>query len=189
LSNRGHQLSQLERELLIDLKASKQAELGALPLTAFGICYYREQSVRVYLRPLGRLAEIWQLNPEELRQAVRVHFLYLLLLITGLDLDSQSYVRGEDDPAVQLIVGVHTWKYLKKQSAELSKCYADWVKAWGGGDLPLDMLQEQSAEKVRAAMVFWRRQLDISWDECWYRVNQFKKADLSKDYFQRKTFY
>lgn len=187
LHSRDQRLSQLEQELLNDLKESSQGSIFPLSLDAFGVCYYREQAVRVYLRPLGRLAEMLQLNPEELRQAVRVHFLYLLLLATGLDLDGQSYVRGEDDPVVQTLVGVYTSRYLRKQP-DLMRCYNEWMKAWGGKSLPQELIQDQSAEKMRAAMIFWRRQSNLTWEACWSIVNQFKKS-VALDYVERKTYY
>lgn len=188
MRSREQRLGQVEQELLKDLQESMQENIFPLPLAAFGVCYYREQSVRVYLRPLGRLAETWQLNPEELRQAVRVHFLYLLLLVTGLDLDGQSYVRGEEDPVIQILAGSYTWRYLKKQSTELLRCYGEWMKAWGGKSLPQELIQEQSAEKIRAAMIFWRRQSNVSWEECWYLANQFKK-NVTKEYFESGRSY
>ncbi len=177
-------LLQIERELLNDLEQSSLADLFPISITAFGICSYRDPAVKVFLRPLGRLAEILQLNPEQLRQAIRVYFLFLLLLVAGLDLDSKTYARGAEESNQQWIAGVYTLGYLQRNSPELVQCYLDWVKAWGGKNPP-QIILENSAEKMRAAMIFWRRQPSKSWDECWNLVNRFEHyGSHEKDFFR-----
>lgn len=169
----GQHLTQIEHEIFTELEENSLNDLFPVSLSAFAAISYREPSVRVFLRPLGRLAEILQLNPEILRQAVRVHYLFLLLLVTGLDLDGQKFARSGDEPAIQTIVSIYTLRFFQKQSAELIKCYEEWIKAWGGKNnriLPAD----QGAEKIRAAMIFWRRGSFLSWEECLQIINQLE---------------
>lgn len=177
---REQRLAQAERELVGQLQESGLEDIFPIPLAAFGICTYREPSVKLFLKPIGRLAEILQMNPEVLRQAVRIHFLFLLLLITGADLDGQVYVRGGEDEVLHWLATIYTLRYLKSQSSELNQCYPEWVKAWGGKIPNQSMLNDRACEKLRAAMVFWRRQLSIGWEECWHIINQMERPESTK---------
>lgn len=176
---REQRLVQAERELVGQLQESGLEDVFPIPLTAFGIFTYRDPSVKLFLKPLGRFAEILQLNPESLRQAVRVHFLFLLLLITGADLDGQVYARGGEDEVIHWLACIFTIRYLRSQSTELMQCYQEWVKAWGGKTPNQSMLNERACEKTRAAMVFWRRQLTMGWEECWHIINQLERPESS----------
>ncbi|MFZ3101318.1 MAG: hypothetical protein WA113_03810 [Desulfitobacteriaceae bacterium] len=177
-------LLQIERELLNDLEQSSLVDLFPISITAFGICSYRDPAVKVYLRPVGRLAEILQLNPEQLRQAIRVYFLFLLLLVAGLDLDCKTYARGAEESSQQWLAGIYTLGYLQRNSPDLVQCYLDWVKAWGGKNPPQSML-DNCAEKIRAAMIFWRRQPNKSWEECWSLVDKLERyGSQAKEFFR-----
>jgi hypothetical protein len=174
---REQRLIQTERDLVDQLKECGLEDVFPIPLSAFGICTYRDPSVKLFLKPLGRFAEIIQINPEFLRQAVRIHFLFLLLLIAGADLDGQVYSRGGEDEMIHWLTSVYTTRYLKSQSTELLQCYQEWVKAWGGKPPIQNLINERTCEKIRAAMVFWRRQLNISWEECWHIINQLERNE------------
>lgn len=169
-------LVQAERDLVDQLKECGLEDVFPIPISAFGICTYRDPSVKLFLKPLGRFAEILQMNPESLRQAVRVHFFFLLLLIAGADLDGQVYSRGGEDEVIHWLTSVYTIRYLKSQSIELIQCYQEWVKAWGGKPPNQSLINERTCEKTRATMVFWRRQLNISWEECWHIINQLERS-------------
>ena len=174
---REQRLVQAERDLVDQLKECGLEDVFPIPLAAFGICTYRDPSVKLFLKPLGRFAEILQMNPESLRQVVRVHFLFLLLLITGVDLDGQVYSRGGEEEAVHWLTSVYTLRYLKSQSTELVQCYQEWIKAWGGKPPNQSLINERTCEKTRATMVFWRRQLNTSWEECWHIINQLERSE------------
>lgn len=174
---REQQLVQAERDLVSQLKECGLEDIFPIPLSAFGTCTYRDPSVKLFLKPLGRFAEIFQMNPESLRQVVRVHFLFLLLLIAGADLDGQVYSRGGEDEVIHWLTSVYTIRYLKNQSTELIHCYQEWVKAWGGKAPNHGLMNDRMCEKMRAAMIFWRRQLNISWEECWQIINQLERAE------------
>ncbi|AET68944.1 hypothetical protein Desor_3449 [Desulfosporosinus orientis DSM 765] len=174
---REQHLVQAERELVGQLQESGLDDIYPIPLAAFGVCTYRDPSVKLYLKPLGRFAEINEMNPESLRKVVRIHFLFMLLLISGADLDGQVYARGEEDKVIHWLTSTYTLRYLKNQSAELIHCYQEWVNAWGGKMPSQSMLNDRECEKTRAAMIFWRRQTNISWDECWRIVSQFERAN------------
>ena len=171
---REQRLVQAERDLVGQLQESGLEDVFPIPLVAFGTCTYRDPSVKLFLKPIGRFAEIVQINPESLRQAVRVHFLFLLLLIAGADLDGRVYARGGEDEVIHWLTSIYTFRFLKSQSTELIQCYQEWVKAWGGKIPSQSLFNERACEKTRAAMVFWRRQLNISWEECWQFVNQLE---------------
>ncbi len=180
LAAKEQRLQQIERELINHLQESNMTELFPISITAFGICSYNDPSVKVFLRPLGRLAELLQLNPEHLRQVIRIYFLFILLLISGLDLDNKTYVRGAEESCQQWIACIYTHGYLQRNSPELVQCYLDWVKVWGGN--PPQSILDNCAEKMRAALVFWRRQPNKSWEECWSIAD---KLECQKDkYFQ-----
>ena len=179
LLKREQRLVQAERELVGQLQESGLEDVYPIPLGAFGICSYREPTVKIFLKPLGRFAEIAQINPELLRQTVRVHFLFLLLLIAGVDLDGQVYARGGEDECTHWLTSIYTIRYLKSQSAELLQCYLEWIKAWGGKMPNQSLLNERECEKTRAAMVFWRRKTNISWEECWRIINQLERPGNS----------
>ena len=176
---REQRLVQAERELVSQLQESGLEDVFPIPLAAFGICTYRDPGVKLFLKPLGRFAEILQMNPEILRQVVRIHFLFLLLLIAGADLDGQVYARGGEDEAIHWLTSIYTIRYLKSQSIELTQCYQEWVKAWGGRLPNQSLLNERTCEKTRATMIFWRRQLNISWEECWRITNQLERPESS----------
>jgi len=172
---REQRLVQAERELVGQLQESGLEDVYPIPLAAFGICTYRDPSVKLFLKPLGRFAELYEINPETLRQAVRVHFLFLLLLVAGADLDGQVYARGGEDKVVHWLTSIYTMRYLKSQSTELIHCYQEWVNAWGGKMPNQSFLNDRECEKTRAAMIFWRRQPNISWEECWRIINQLER--------------
>ncbi|MHB8076974.1 hypothetical protein [Desulfosporosinus fructosivorans] len=174
---REQRLAQAERDLVDQLKESGLEDIFPIPLAAFGICTYKDPNVKLFLKPLGRFAEILQMNPESLRQVVRVHFIFLLLLIAGTDLDGQVYSRGGEDEAIHWLTSIYTLRYLKSQSSELIQCYQEWVKGWGGKLPSQSLLNDRTCEKTRATMVFWRRQLNISWEECWHIINQLEQSE------------
>jgi len=170
-------LIQVERELVGQLQESGLDDIYPIPLAAFGICTYRDPCVKLFLKPLGRFAELYEINPDTLRQAARVHFLFLLLLVAGLDLDGQVYSRGGEDKVIHWLTSIYTMRYLKSQSTELIHCYQEWVNAWGGKMPSQSMLNDRECEKTRAAMIFWRRQANISWEECWRIVCQLERSN------------
>lgn len=170
-------LAHAERELVEQLQGSGLDDLYPIPLSAFGLCTYRDPSVKIFLKPLGRFSELFQINPDTLRQAVRVHFLFLLLLIAGLDLDGQVYAREGEEKILHWLISIYTIRYLRSQSVELIQCYQEWVKAWGGNIPNQSMLNERGCEKTRAAMVFWRRQSNLNWEDCWRIINQLEPSD------------
>ena len=174
---REQRLVQAERDLVDQLKECGLEDIFPIPLAAFGICTYKDPNVKLFLKPLGRFAEILQMNPESLRQVVRVHFIFLLLLIAGTDLDGQLYSRGGEDEAIHWLTSVYTLRYLKNQSMELTQCYQEWVKGWGGKLPSQSLINDRTCEKTRATMVFWRRQVNISWEECWHIVNQLERSE------------
>ncbi len=174
---REQRLVQAERDLVDQLKECGLEDIFPIPLAAFGICTYKDPNVKLFLKPLGRFAEILQMNPESLRQVVRVHFIFLLLLIAGTDLDGQLYSRGGEDEAIHWLTSVYTLRYLKNQSMELTQCYQEWVKGWGGKLPSQSLINDRTCEKTRATMVFWRRQVNISWEECWHLVNQLERSE------------
>ena len=174
---REQRLIQAERELVGQLQESGLDDIYPIPLAAFGICTYRDPCVKLFLKPLGRFAELYELNPDTLRQAVRVHFLFLLLLVAGLDLDGQVYSRGGEDKVIHWITSIYTLRYLKSQSTELIHCYQEWINAWGGKMPSQSMLNDHECEKTRAAMIFWRRQANVSWEECWRIVCQLERSN------------
>lgn len=176
LSKKEQRLVQAERELVGQLQESGLEDIYPIPLTAFGVCIYRDPSVKLFLKPLGRLAELYELNPETLRQAVRVHFLFLLLLVAGADLDGQVYARGGEDKMVHWLTSIYTMRYLKSKSSDLIHSYQEWVNVWGGKLPSQSLINDRECEKTRAAMIFWRRQPSIDWDTCWRIINQLERA-------------
>lgn len=180
LLKREQNLAQAERELVGQLQESGLEDVFPIPLSAFGVCNYRDPNVKLYLKPLGRYAEILQMNPESLRQAVRVHFLFLLLLITGVDLDGQVYARPVEDDVIHWLTCSYTARYLKCQSTELVQCYQEWVKAWREKLPNQSLFNDRECEKMRATMVFWRRQAHVSWEECWQVINQLERSESSR---------
>lgn len=180
LTKKQQRLLQVERELLAELQENNASEIFPIPLSAFGVLNQRDPGVKLFLKPLGRLAEIVQLNPEQLRQSVRVHFLFVLLLVSGIDLDGQSNLKGNEEITLHHIASAYTWRYLKQQSVELVQCYQEWLNAWGGKKPSSSALGEGGAEKLRAAMIFWRRQANSNWEECWHLVNKLDRATESE---------
>lgn len=175
---REQRLIQAERDLVDQLKECGLKDVFPIPLSAFGICNYRDPSVKLFLKPLGRFAEMLQMNLESLRRAVRVHFFFSLLLIAGADLDGQVYCRGGEDEVIPWLTSVYTVRYLESQSTELTQCYQEWVKVWGGKPPNQSLINERTFEKTRATMVFWRRQLNISWEECSRIINQLEGSEI-----------
>ncbi|AFM42083.1 hypothetical protein Desaci_3179 [Desulfosporosinus acidiphilus SJ4] len=178
LLTREQRLVQAEQDLLGQLQESGLEDVFPVSLSAFGVCTYRDPSVKVFLKPLGRFAEIFQMNPDSLRQAVRVHFLCLLLIIAGEDLDGQVFIRGVEEEVIHWLTIIYTIRYLKRQAAEQIHCYLEWVKAWGGKIPNQSMFNDRVNEKTRAAMIFWRRQLNMSWSDCWQIINQFESVNI-----------
>lgn len=177
LQQNEERLVQTQRELVGQLQESTLDDIFPLSLTAFALCNYREPCVKLFLKPLGKFAEMFQMNPETLRQVVRVHFLCLLLIISGADLDGQVCKRGsEEQDLVHWLASIYTIRYLKAQTAEFTQCYTEWLKAWGGKLPESTMSQEGINEKTRTALIFWRRQMGISWEACWQIVKQFEPA-------------
>lgn len=170
---------QLENELITKLEESKWEDLFPLPLTAFAAISYTEPGVKIFLRSLGRLAEVLKLSPDSLRQVVRIYYLYFLLVLVGQDLDGQSFRRGNEDSTLVGIASFFTLKHIKKQSPELTQCYMEWVKAWGGRNLLRLIPQESSIERVRAAMIFWRRNPGLLWEEIWKTIQAFDIYEAS----------
>lgn len=179
LLSREQRLLQAERELISQLEESGLADIYPISLTAFGICTYKEPSVKIFLKPIGRFAEITQINPEILQQVLRVHFLFLLLLITGIDLDGNVFARGRDDEIIHWLSSIYAIRYLKNKSPEMLQCYLEWLKAWGGKMPSEGLINDRVCEKIRAAMIFWRRKSNVGWEECWRIVNQLEKLGTS----------
>ncbi len=181
LGKRQERLVHIERELLEELEESRAAEIFPLSLSIFGTLNIKEPAVKIYLRPLGRIAELAELNPESVRQAVRVHFLVLLLLVAGQDLDGQSYARGGDESTLHTVATVYAWRYLKRQSTELIQCYQEWLKAWGGQKPAQGLIADGMAEKLRAAMIFWRRRGTLGWEEGLQLVGRLQAKEEGRD--------
>ncbi|GAB6174975.1 hypothetical protein JCM15765_44530 [Paradesulfitobacterium aromaticivorans] len=173
LVTKEQRMLQAEKDLLQNLKENAIEDLFPVQLNAFGVCSVRESSVKIFLKSLSQLAEILELNPEKLRFTVRIHFLFLLLLVSGLDLDGKSFARSGDEPMLHALAGAYAYKYLGTQAPEYVHCYKQWFQAWGGSNPSALLLAEESAEKLRAAMIFWRRQ-DLSWEACWRIVGEFE---------------
>ncbi|AHF06681.1 hypothetical protein [Desulfitobacterium metallireducens] len=169
LKRQDQRMLQVEKELLIKLEDSGMQDLFPIPVGAFALIDTSEPAVKLYLRPLGRLAEILQLNPEQLRYVVRLHYLVLLLLIEGLDLDGQVCKRKNDEKVLVKLACFFTLRQIQGQS-EAAHCYSEWVKSWGGIGLVEAFPQQDSIEKIRAAMIFWRRRTSLTWDEAWEKV-------------------
>ncbi|ACL21095.1 hypothetical protein Dhaf_3072 [Desulfitobacterium hafniense DCB-2] len=179
IQHQDRKVSQLEHELISKLVESGLEDLFPLPLSAFATLSYTDPCAKIFLRPLGRLAEILKLSPEVLRQVVRVHFLYSLLILAGQDLDGQSCQRGNEDAILIGIASFFTLKHLKKHPPEFQHCYGEWVKAWGGKSFLRLIAQESSVEKVRAAMIFWRRNPELSWDSIWNGLQSFELEKIT----------
>lgn len=165
IQQHDRKVQQFENELINKLEEAKWEDLFPLPLAAFAAISYTEPSVKIFLRSLGRLAEVMKLNPESLRQVVRIHFLYCLLVLVGLDLDGQSFRRGNEETILTGIASYFTQRHIKKQSPELTQCYFEWTRAWGGRNALKLIPQEWSLEKVRASIIFWRRNPSLLWED------------------------
>lgn len=174
IQHQDRKVSNLEKDLLTKLEESSLEDLFPLQLSVFASITYSEPGVKIYLRTLGRLAEVLKLSPEVLRQVVRVHFLYSLLILAGQDLDGQAFQRESEDSILIGIASFYTLKHLKKHPPEYQHCYGEWVKAWGGRHFLRLISQESSIEKVRAAMVLWRRNPELSWDNIWNGLQTFE---------------
>lgn len=181
IQEKERKVSRIERELLGELNAAGLSDLFPISLSAFGSCSNREPTVKLYLRPLGKIAELLHLNPEQMRMAVRINFLFLILLWNGADLDQQMYKRNPDDPFVYNVVTTCTLRFLRSQSEELFYCYQEWLKLWGGTPIPQAVGEGQSMEKLRAAIIFWRRQPGLSWEYCWEILGQLEKGEKKSE--------
>ncbi|AGA69587.1 hypothetical protein Desdi_2146 [Desulfitobacterium dichloroeliminans LMG P-21439] len=175
IQQQDRKVSHMENELISKLAESGMDDLFPLPLSVFAQISYSEPCAKIFLRPLGRLAEILKLNPEIVRQVVRIHLLYSLLIIGGQDLDGQPFSRGNEDSTLIGIASFFALKHMKKANPEYQLCYTEWVKAWGGKSYLRLLPQESSIEKVRAAMVFWRRNPELSWEDAW---NGLRSLDM-----------
>jgi len=178
LQRQDQRMLQSEKNLLIKLADSGLQDLFPIPADAFAQVNLNEPAVKLYLRPIGRLAEILQLNPEHLRQVVRLHYLVLLLLITGLDLDSLDCKRKNEEKVLVKLACFFTLRQIQGQSPEAVHCYSEWVKSWGGTGLLEVFPKQNSIEKVRAAMIFWRRRTTLTWDETWEKVKSLDSEGL-----------
>lgn len=179
IQHQDRKVCQLEKDLLVKLEESSLEDLFPLPLSVFVTTSYGEPAVKIFLRTLGRLAEVLKLSPEVLRQVVRIHFLYSLLVLAGQDLDGQAFQRESEDAILIGIGSFFTLKHLKKHPPEYQHCYGEWVKAWGGRHFLRLISQESSIEKVRAAMIFWRRNPELSWDSIWNGLHSFEVERLN----------
>jgi hypothetical protein len=167
-----------EAALLEQLRESLQTEVFPVATTAFGSYSIPERMVKIYLKPLGKLAELLQINPETLRQAIRVYFLVILLIIAGLDLDGETYSREEEaEETLRLLGSVYTLRYLQSQPTELKQSFDEWLAACGVQHIPAALLADRGAEKLRAAMIFWRRNQKLSWEESWRLVSQLDQGE------------
>lgn len=180
LYRQDQRLRQMEKELLIKLEDSGIQDLFPIPVGAFAQISFQEPAVKLYLRPLGRLAEILQLNPEHLRSAVRLHYLILLLLMEGLDFDGQGCKRNNDEKVLSKLTCYFTLRQIKGQSEEVVHCYSEWVKSWGGTGLLEAFPLQNSSEKIRAAMIFWRRRTNLTWEEIWEKVKSLDSEGVSE---------
>lgn len=181
LQRQDQRVLQIEKELLSKLEDSGLQELFPIPMGAFALVDLNEPSVKLYLRPLGRLAEILKLNPEYLRQSVRLHYLVLLLLIAGQDLDGKVCMRKNEENILAMFTCFFTLRQIQGHSREQAHCYIEWVKSWGGKGILQAFPQENSVEKIRAAMVFWRRQTTLNWDKTWETIKVLDREE-SSDY-------
>lgn len=186
IQQKERNLSKMEKSLITDLNAAGIGDIFPLSLSAFGQCSNHEPTAKIYLRPLGKLAELVQVNPEQLRMAVRIYFLFLILLQTGLDLDKQVYKRSTEDSTAYKIVNTYTARFLRRQSEELLYCYQEWIKAWGGAFLPQVNLEEQNMERLRAAIIFWRRRPGLTWDYCWETLGRLEEEEIKPAPYQFK---
>jgi hypothetical protein len=173
---------QLETELMTQLEQAKWEDLFPLPISTFAALSYSDPGVKIFIRSLGRLAEVLKLSPDSLRQVVRIHYLYGLLVLAGQDLDGTAYRRGNEDTTLMGIASFFTLKHIKKQSQELTHCYMEWIKAWGGRNCMRLIPQEESVEKVRAAMIFWRRNTSLLWEDSWKAIQTLEQSDAPSRY-------
>jgi hypothetical protein len=178
MQRQDQRMLQIEKELLTKLEESGMQDLFPIPVSAFAQMNLNEPSVKLYLRPLGRLAEIFQINPEHLRNVVRLHYLVQLLLVEGLDLDGQVCQRKNDEKVLVKLTCFFTLRQIQGQS-EVVHCYGEWVKSWGGVGLLEAFPQQNSIEKIRAAMVFWRRRTTLTWDEVWDKIKSLDSEGFS----------
>lgn len=165
------QLALMEQELLQQLQESVAEEMFPIPSVAFGCCSHQEGAVKMFLKPLGKLAELLQFNPDLLRQALRVYHLYLLLIVVGLDLDGRICAKERDETTTQFLARIYTLRYLQTHSPDLVHYFNEWLRVCGEKQPRQGLLSEQYAEKLRTATVFWRRKAHLGWDECWKIVS------------------
>lgn len=182
LQRQDQRMLQIEKDLLIKLAESGLKDVFPVPLGAFALVDINEPGIKLYLRPLGRLAEIIQINPECLRQVVRLHYLVLLLLMGGQDLDGQECKRKNEEKVLGRLTCFFTLRQIQGQSQEHVHCYTEWVKSWGGVDFLQALSSQNSIEKVRAALIFWRRRTTLSWEAAWEFVKSLDADGISDCY-------
>lgn len=192
MKRQDQRMHQIEKEVLVKLEESGLQDLFPIPVYAFAQINAHNPSVKLYLRPLGRLAEILQINPEHLRYVVRLHYLVQLLLIEGLDLDGQVCERKNDEKVLVKLTCFFTLRQIQGQS-EYVHCYSEWIKSWGGEGLLEAFPQQNSVEKIRAAMIFWRRRTSLTWDEAWEKMKyidseNFKDSRFSESLREHKFY-
>ncbi|MDR3270872.1 MAG: hypothetical protein LBT32_05115 [Peptococcaceae bacterium] len=166
-----------EEQLLEQLQESARADALSLSCAMFGEYSLTDEAVKIFLKPIGKAAEVLQLNPELLRQGIRVYFFFLLLLIVGLDLDGETCRRAHQDPDLQRLADIYTLRYLHPQPDELRQSYEAWRTACGARDIPAEYLAPRRAEQLRAAMIFWRRQKNLPWDDLWRSGKPFSQRE------------
>ncbi|WP_425802209.1 hypothetical protein [Desulfitobacterium sp. Sab5] len=180
LQMQDRRILQIEKELLIKLAETGLHDLFPIPISAFAQVNYDEPAIKLYLRPLGRLAELLHLNPDHLRHVVRLHFFVLLLLIAGMDLDGQFCQQRNEEQVLARLACFFTLKQIENQSEEHAHCYKEWIKSWGGITLLQDFSEHNSIEKVRAAMIFWRRRATLTWEKAWEIVKSLESEPFSE---------
>lgn len=178
MKRQDQRVLQSEKDVLIRLEESGLQDLFPIPVSAFAQMNPNNPSVKLYLRPIGQLAETLQLNPELLRYVVRLHYLVQLLLIEGLDLDGEVCKRKHDEKVFTKLACFFTLRQIKEQSEHVH-CYSEWIKSWGGAGLLEAFPQQNSVEKIRAAMIFWRRRTSLTWDDVWEKIRFMDSESLS----------
>lgn len=185
LQQQDHRILQIEKELLVKLADTGLHDLFPIPISAFAQVNYDDPAIKLYLRPLGRVAELLHLNPDHLRHVVRLHFFVVLLLIAGIDLDGQSCQQRNEEQVLARLACFFTLKQIQSQSQEHVHCYKEWIKSWGGLTLIQDFSEHNSIEKIRAAMIFWRRRAALTWEKAWEIVKMLESEPFSEFTFSK----
>lgn len=194
LQQQDRRIMQIEKELIGKLADTGLQDVFPIPLSAFAQVNVNEPAIKLYLRPLGRLAELLRLNPDHLRHVVRLHYFVLLLVISGEDLDGQVCQQRNEEQVLAKLACFFTLKQIQEQSQEHVHCYSEWVKSWGGMTLLQDFSGHNSKEKVRAAMIFWRRRKALTWEKAWEVVTsleseRFSEYPSNKGFQEKYKFY